>query len=57
MAKSSNVAVKIHTVFMIAAAARDMHPAYLPAATLAEYHIPGGMSRGFVQKYDFFANT
>ena len=31
MAKSSNVAVKIHTVFMIAAAVRDMQPAHLRA--------------------------
>ncbi len=47
MAKSSNVAVKIHTVFMIAAAVRDMPPAHLRAATLAEYHILSGVSRGF----------
>jgi hypothetical protein len=35
---------------VIAAAVRDMHPAHLRAATLAEYHIPGGMSRGFGAK-------
>lgn len=56
MAKSSNVAVKIHTVFMIAAAVRDMHPAYLRAATPAEYHILSGVSRGFAQKYDFYGH-
>ena len=35
---------------MIAAAVRDMQPAHLRTATLAEYHIPGGMSRGFSVK-------
>jgi hypothetical protein len=50
VAKSSNVAVKIHTVFMIAAAVRDMQPAHLRAATLAEYHILSGVSRGFGAK-------